>query len=145
MSSWCKVVLPEVTWLAVMWPEVTWPEVRKYVLRMSSFSRAFFLTRVVVQVPRLPEVINGYVTPSVFYWVCACTTSSCTIFTLLGPIYRKWRYETSPRSERMSSEWVVEGVCACTTAISALVGSFHRKYPLGCSLGRPHLSFSSPG
>jgi hypothetical protein len=31
-------------------------------------------------------------------------------------------------------------VCACATeccAISALVGPFHRKCPLGCSLGRP--------
>ena len=29
-------------------------------------------------------------------------------------------------------------------AISTLVGPFHRKCPLECSLGRPRLSFSSP-
>ena len=52
-------------------------------------SRAFFLTRVVVQVPRLPKVSKGHMTPSVFPWVCVCTTASCTIFTLAGPFDRK--------------------------------------------------------
>ena len=132
MSSWCKVVLPEVTWLAVMWPEVTWPEVRKYVLRMS---RAFFLTRVVV--PRLPEVTNGHVTLRFSLCVRMHNLKLHNIYPTGAflPEVTLW----------MSSEWVVEGVCACTTVISALVGPFHRKYPLGCSLGRPHLSFSSPG
>ena len=61
----------------------------KYVLRMPGFPRAFFLSRVVVQVPRLPKVSKGHMTPSVFPWVCACTTASCTIFTLAGPFDRK--------------------------------------------------------
>ena len=66
---------------------------------------------------------------------------------LVGPFDWKWRYETSPRSDRRSLEGCGR-VCACATgscAISALVGSFHRKCILGCSLRRPRLSLSSPG
>ena len=102
-------------------PEVTWPEKvmnrrgpdrkqrhnRKYVLRMPGFFPRFFLTIVVVQVPWLPEMTEGYVTHSWFPWVYACATISC--------------------------------------AISSLVGPFHLKCPLGCSLWRPSLLLSNPG
>jgi hypothetical protein len=49
----------------------------------------FFLTRVVVQVSKLPEVTNGHVNPSGFPWVCGCATASCAIFTLVGSFDRK--------------------------------------------------------
>ena len=84
---------------------------RNYVLRMpgSAFLLFFFYysSSIVVQVPWLPEVTEGHVTPFVV-----------------------------PLGVRMRNR-------SCT--ISALVGSFHRKCPLWCSLGRPRLSFSSPG
>ena len=75
---------------------------RKYALRMPGFSRAFSssysrLVHIVVQVTWLPEV-----TPSGFHWVCACATGSCAISTLMGHFDRKWRYETSPRSDQRS-------------------------------------------
>jgi hypothetical protein len=101
----------------------------------------------VVQVPWLPEVTKGHVTPSGFPWVCAYTTGNYAISDLVGPFDWKWRYETSPRSDRRSLEGCGR-LCACATrgcAISALVGSFHRKCILECSLRRPRLSFSSPG
>ena len=125
------------------WPEmtlVTWPEVcsahaqihHPYLSPAFFFGFPhFFLTIVVVQVvqvPWLPEVTKGHVNPSGFPSVCAFATGSCAISALVGPFDRKWRYETSPRSDRRSPEGV-EWVCACATgscAISALMGSFHR-------------------
>ena len=95
-------------------------------------SRVCFLTissSTVVQVPWLPEVTQGHVTPSGFPWVRACAIESCAISALVGPFDRKWRYETSPRSDRRSPE----GVCPCATgscAISALVGPFWPEVPL---------------
>jgi hypothetical protein len=86
------------------------------------------------------------------------------------PFDRKWRYETSPRSDLRSPDPFgvpLGGVRACATwscAISALVGPFHRKWrhqtssigfplevtwsevPLWCSLGRPRpISSMAPG
>ena len=53
--------------------------------------------------------------------------------------YRKWRSSRDPFGVPLGVR-----MCNCCT-ISALVGPFHRKCPLGCSLGRPRLSFSSSG
>ena len=36
--------------------------------------------------------------------VCACITSGCAISALVGSFHRKWRYETSPRSDRRKPE-----------------------------------------
>jgi len=82
--------------MSVTWPKSNWPEACSVHARF--FPRAFFLTRVVVQVPWLPEVTKGHVTPLRFPWVCA--TGSCAISALVGLFDRRWRYETSPRSDR---------------------------------------------
>ena len=106
--------LPEVTWPEVIWLEITWPEEaptgsdRKYVLRMTGFFQCFFIIRVakcstVVQVPWLPEVTVSHVNPKGGR-VCACATGRCAISGIVGPFDRKWRYETSPCSDRRSSE-----------------------------------------
>jgi hypothetical protein len=66
-------------------PEVTWPEealTESMSCACPASSRILFLTIAVVQVPWVPEVTQGHVTPSVS--------------TLLGPFDRKWHYETSP-------------------------------------------------
>jgi hypothetical protein len=97
-------------------PEVTWPEealTESMSCACPASSRVLFLTIAVVQVPWVPEVTQGHVTPSVS--------------TLLGPFDRKWHYETSPV--------VTEGGEGCAYAWSEV--------PLGCSLGRPRLSLST--
>ena len=43
----------------------------------------------VVQVPWLPEVTEGHVNPLGFPWVCACTTGSCAISSL---VWWFWSY-----------------------------------------------------
>jgi hypothetical protein len=48
----------------------------KHIFKLKSSTRH---TRVVVQVPWLPEVTEGYVTPLVFPWVYARATGSCAI------------------------------------------------------------------
>jgi hypothetical protein len=63
-----------------------WPELTGGMLcACPAFSRVFSLTIVVVQVPGLPEVTEGHVTPSGFLWVWACATGSWAISTLVGP------------------------------------------------------------
>jgi hypothetical protein len=51
----------------------------------------------VVQVPGLPEVTEGHVTPKGFHLgeVCACATESGAIFVLVETFHRKWRHQTS--------------------------------------------------
>jgi hypothetical protein len=92
---------------------------------------------------------SSYVTPSGFPWVCACTSGSCEISSLVGTFDRKWRYETSPRSDQRSRDpfRVHLGARMRNRKLHNIrpSGAFHRKYPLGCSLGRSRLSFSNPG
>ena len=61
--------------------------------------------------------------------------------TLVVPFDRRWRYETSPVvTEHVTTEGSSLWERACATgscARSALMGTFDRKCPLGCSLGRP--------
>ena len=95
--------LPEVTWpentevcSAHAQPEVRnihpsgvfWPEVYSVHARLFSYYSSKCNT--VIQVPWLPEVTEGHVTPLGFPRVCACAT--CTISTpIVGPFVRKWR------------------------------------------------------
>jgi hypothetical protein len=105
-----EVVLSEDTWPDITWvtsPEVTWLEdvlTGSMLCTCSTFSPRFFLTRVVVQVPWLPEATEGRVTlfggP-----LCMCMRNrKLRNICPMGPFDRKWRYETSPRSDLMSCE-----------------------------------------
>ena len=59
--------------------------------------------------------------------VRACATGSCSMFALVGPFHRKWRYETSPVGLPLELEVTWPEV------------------PLGCSLGRPKFVFFCEG
>ena len=78
------------------WPELCSACARKCIPALFSY----YSSSTVVQVPWLPEVAEGHVTPSGFPLVCACATGSWEMSTLVGPFDRKWHYEASPRSDR---------------------------------------------
>ena len=70
--------------------KTTFVEVLPEVTLFSYYSCSTSSTRVqVAQVPWLPEVTKGHVTPSGFPWVCAFVTGSCAISALVGPFDRK--------------------------------------------------------
>ena len=74
-------------------------------LKSSTYHNNFVLSRVVVQVPWVPEVTECHVTPSGFPWVCVCSTGSCAISALCNGVCMR------------------NGSCA----VSAHVGPFDRK------------------
>jgi hypothetical protein len=59
----------------------------------------------VVQVPWLPEVIEGHECHvTLKEWKgCACATGSCAISALVGPFHWKWRHQTSPEGDSLGS------------------------------------------
>ena len=59
----------------------------------------------VVQVPWLPEVIEGHEGHvTLKEWKgCACATGSCAISALVGPFHWKWRHQTSPEGDSLGS------------------------------------------
>ena len=66
------------------WPEVCSAHARIFPALFSYYSSSTKYNTV-VQVPWLPEVTEGHVSP----WVCTCATGSCTISALMGPFDRK--------------------------------------------------------
>ena len=92
-------------------PEVTkWSRahVRKWIPTLFSYYSSTKCSTV-VQIPGLPEVTKGQVTPKEvpLVWFHACGTGSCPIFTLLGSFHRKWRHQTSRDPEGITLEgWV---------------------------------------
>jgi hypothetical protein len=90
----------------------------------------------VVQVLWLPEVTEVH--PKGFPWVRACATGSCAISALVGSFHRKRRHQTSHDLFGV----LLEGWNARMHNLK--LRNFRSEMPLGCSLGRPRLSFSTP-
>ena len=88
------------------------------------------------QVLWLPEVTEVH--PKGFPWVRACATGSCAISALVGSFHWKPRHQTS----RDLFGVLLEGWG--TRMHNLKLCNIRSEVPLGCSLGRPRLSFPTP-